>query len=108
MPSDLTEQEFSRHLNSTFQASLEDQAVELELVEVNPYMPGKNEQAGMERFSIYLEGPRDVCLPQNVYHLEHAAMGELDLFLVPVAASEKGFRYEAVFNYFKDKTRTED
>ncbi|GEM_PF-280834 len=101
MPTNLTEQEFSRHLNSMFQVRLEDHVLELKLVEVNAYLPGKNEQAGMERFSIYFDGPQDLCLPQNVYHLEHPAMGELDLFLVPVAASEKGFRYEAVFNYFK-------
>lgn len=104
MPTDLTEQEFSRHLNSTFQLNLKDHAVDLKLVEVKAYMPGKNEQAGMERFSAFFDGPRDLCLPQDLYHLEHAEMGGLDLFLVPIAANENGFRYEAVFNYFKDKS----
>ena len=97
---DLTEQEFSRHLNSTFQLNLEDNT-ELKLVEVKPYMPGKNEQAGMERFSIYFDGPPDRLLPQGLHHLEHADMGGLDLFLVPIAGDEKKLRYEAVFNYFK-------
>ena len=99
---DLTEQEFSRLLNSTFQLNLEDHTTELKLVEVKPYMPGKNEQAGMERFSIYFDGPPDRLLPQGLHHLEHADMGGLDLFLVPIAGDEKKFRYEAVFNYFKD------
>jgi hypothetical protein len=98
---DLTEQEFSRHLNSTFQLNLEGQATELKLVEVKPYLPGKNEQAGMERFSIYFDGPPDRRLPQGLHHLEHTDMGGLDLFLVPIAGDEKKFRYEAVFNYFK-------
>ena len=102
MPTDLTEQEFSRHLNSTFQLNLQDQTLDLKLVEVKAYMSGKNEQAGMERFSIYFDGPPDRRLPQGVYHLEHADMGGLDLFLVPIARDEKKFRYEAVFNYFKD------
>ena len=101
MPINLTEQEFSRHLNSTFQLNLEDHTLELKLVEVKAYMPGKNEQAGMERFSIYFEGPPDRRLPQKLYHLEHADMGGLDLFLVPIAADEKKLRYEAVFNYFR-------
>ncbi len=101
MPINLTEQEFSRHLNSTFQLKLEDHTLELILVEVKAYMPGKNEQAGMERFSIYFDGPSDHRLPQQLYHLEHPDMGGLDLFLVPVAGDEKKLRYEAVFNYFK-------
>ncbi len=101
MPIDLTEQEFSRHLNSMFQLKLEDQNVELQLVDVKAYMPGKNEQSGMERFSIYFDGPPDQRLPQGLYHFEHTDMEGLDLFLVPIAGDEKKFRYEAVFNYFK-------
>ena len=99
----LTEQEFSRHLNSKFQLGLPDRTLELELVEVKAYMPGVNEQAGMERFSVYFDGPPDHRLPQKLYHLEHAAMRDLDLFLVPVAGDEKKVRYEAVFNYFKQQ-----
>jgi len=30
-------------------------------------------------------------------------MGAFDLFLVPVSRNESGFRYEAVFNYFKQQ-----
>ena len=101
MPTDMTEQEFSRHLNSTYQLNLEDHNMELKLVEVKAYAPGKNEQAGMERFSVYFDGPPDRPLTQGLYHLEHADMGGLDLFLVPVAGNEKKFCYEAVFNYFK-------
>ena len=101
MPIDLTEQEFSRHLNSTFKLNLEDHTLELRLVEVKAYMPGKNEQAGMERFSIYFDGPGDTRLPQSVYSLTHEQMGQFDIFLVPISGDEKGFRYEAVFNYFK-------
>ena len=98
----LTEQEFSLHLNSDFQLKLEDRTLELKLVDVKAYMPGKNEHAGMERFSIYFDGPPDHRLPQGLYHLDHADMEGLDLFLVPIAGDEKSLRYEAVFNYFKD------
>jgi len=101
MPTDMTEQEFSRHLNSTFQLTQDGQTVELKLVEVKPYLPAKNERADMERFSIYFDGPPDRRLLQGVHHLEHAEMGGLDIFLVPIAGDEKRYRYEAVFNYFK-------
>jgi len=102
MSPELTEQEFSRHLNSKFQLELEDQNLELELVEVKAYLPRENEHAGMERFSVYFDGPATHYLPQQLYHLEHASMGGVDLFLVPISGDEKRFRYEAVFNYFKD------
>lgn len=99
----LTEQEFSRHLNSKFQLKLEDRTLELKLVEVKAYLTGVNEQSGMERFSIYFDGPPDHQLPQKLYRLEHADMGGLDIFLVPIARDEKALHYEAVFNYFKSE-----
>jgi hypothetical protein len=101
MPATLTEQEFSQHLNSQFQLKLDDRELELELVEVKGYPAGPNEQGGMERFSIFFNGPGDIKLPQAVYHLTHERMGEFDVFLVPVSGDAKGYRYEAVFNYFK-------
>ena len=100
MTPEFTEKEFSQHLNSTFLITFTDGEIELRLVEVKGYVPGANEESGMERFSIFLDGAR-VCLPQGVYRLKHEQMGELDIFLVPVSAEQDGFRYEAVFNRFK-------
>jgi hypothetical protein len=97
----LTEKEFSRHLNSRFKLTLQDQEVELELIEVKAYLPQANDQGGMERFSIYFDGPVNIRLPQSVYRLEHEQMGEFEIFLVPISGDQKGFHYEAVFNYFK-------
>ena len=57
----------------------------------------------MERFSLYFAGPREPYLTQRVYPMEHELMGAFDIFLVPVAQGENGgFRYEAVFNYYKE------
>ncbi len=97
----LTEKEFSQHLNTKFQVRLDDQKLELELVEVKGYLPQANEQSGMERFSIFFVGPGNARLPQRLYSLKHEQMGEFEIFLVPISGNEKGFRYEAVFNYFK-------
>ena len=97
----LTEKEFSRHLNSRFKLTLQDQEIELELIEVKAYLPQANEQGEMERFSIFFAGPGNIRLPQRVYRLEHQQMGEFEIFLVPISGGQKGFRYEAVFNYFK-------
>ena len=101
MPADLTEKEFSQHVNTKFQLKLDDQQIELELVGVKGYLPQANEQGGMERFSVFFDGPGHLRLAQRLYSLEHEQMGEFEIFLVPVSGGAKGFRYEAVFNYFK-------
>jgi len=102
MSAQLTETEFSKHLNTKFRITGE-QPIELELTEVKGYFSKPNEESGMERFSAFFYGPGDRYLRQRVYALEHDVMGAFELFLVPVARDEKGFRYEAVFNYFKER-----
>jgi len=102
MSAPLTEEEFSKHVNTKFRIAGE-QPVELELAEVKGYLSKEHEQTGMERFSAFFSGPSKPYLPQRVYALEHDQMGAFELFLVPVASTENGFRYEAVFNYFKEK-----
>jgi hypothetical protein len=81
-----------------------EEPIELELAEVKSYQSRTNEQSGMERFSIFFVGPPEPYLPQHIYSLAHEQMGAFDLFLVPIGGNEKGFRYEAVFNYFKKKS----
>jgi|SRR5205085_11028794 len=98
----LTQEEFSKHLNTRFRVTGE-QPLELELTEVKGYLSQSHEQSGMERFSAFFRGPGERYLPQAMYSLEHEAMGAFDLFLVPVAKDENGFRYEAVFNYFREQ-----
>ena len=104
MPASLTEKEFSQHLNTGFRLNLEldpPRQVELKLIEVKSYPSRAQEQSGMERFSVFFSGPAGLRLPQHVYRLQHETMGEFDIFLVPVAGTDQGFHYEAVFNYFK-------
>jgi hypothetical protein len=101
MPVSLTEKEFSQHVGTKFRIQSDDREIELELNEVKVYASQEIEQGGMERFSVFFAGPGDSFLPQKLYGLAHDRMGEFELFLVPIAGNEKGFRYEAVFNYFK-------
>ena len=106
MPTDLTENEFSQHLNTKFRVKLDlpalaDRQVTLELVKVKGYAYNAEEHKGMERFSVFFQGPADVRMAQNLYTLDHDAMGAFEIFLVPIARNDEGFQYEAVFNYFK-------
>src|SRR5882672_9037103 len=99
MAASLTEAEFSKHVGSKFLINVEPRTFDLELVEVKGYLPGPNDQIGMERFSAFFSGPGEVKLTQGIYPLKHEGMGEFEIFLVPIAADQQGFRYEAVFNY---------
>jgi hypothetical protein len=65
-------------------------AFEVELVEVTeiPREPG-----GRVPFSLVFHGGPNPPLEQRIYRIEHDGLGELDLFLVPIAIN----RYEAVF-----------
>jgi hypothetical protein len=97
----LTHDEFSKHVGSKFQIPLADGDFNLTLAEVKAYMPGDNEESGMERFSVFFDGPADLLLPQQTYLLRHEQMGEFDIFMTPISGDAKGIRYEAVFNYYK-------
>ena len=102
MPASLTEEEFSKHVNTFFRVNLDAEApVDLDLVEVKGYMKNPGDQDGMERFSVFFKGPGKPFLPQSTYSLSNEGMGTIDLFLVPIGPDGDGFRYEAVFNYFK-------
>ena len=97
-----TEAEFAKYLNTTFQVQLESaKLLDLTLVAVTPKQIEPHEQAGMERFSALFSGPLDFFLPQQTYHITHPEMGEFDVFLVAVAREADGFKYEAVYNYFR-------
>ena len=102
MAANLTEKEFSKHVNTKFRVELDgENSVDLELTEVKGYMSKHNEQSGMERFSIYFQGPPEPYLEQKLYAFQHAGMGSFEMFLVPIAKNDRGFSYESVFNYFK-------
>ncbi|HSS22802.1 MAG TPA: hypothetical protein VLL54_22200 [Pyrinomonadaceae bacterium] len=102
MPAELTEAEFSKHVNTKFQVRTDSETpIDLELDEVKGYSSRYKEHDGMERFSIFFNGPKQPFLEQTTYTLEHEQMGEFEIFLVPIARRDDGFRYEAVFNYFK-------
>ncbi|MFL6335778.1 MAG: DUF6916 family protein [Pyrinomonadaceae bacterium] len=99
-----TEEDFRRHLGTKFGVRVETpRPLELELDEVKSYNPKGSEAGGMERFSLHFYGPGDIMLQQNTFTLDHPEMGELILFMVPVGRDDRGFRYEVVFNYYKDE-----
>jgi hypothetical protein len=48
-------------------------------------------------FRLEFRGPAEPVLEQRIHRLEHAALGTLEIFLVPVGRDEGGTTYEAIF-----------
>ncbi len=91
----LTCEDFSRRAGETFRHTRESgEILELELVEAVE-MGGTPSQRAP--FSVVFRVPAESHLEQAIYALEHAEMGMLELFLVPLGPHEDGMRYEAVF-----------
>jgi hypothetical protein len=92
---ELTKEAFKRNLNTTFWLRDHGGArVSLELVEIrNGYSTSRQEM-----FSLLFRGDPGRIHPQQVYPMEHDAIGTFDLFLVPVGRDHAGTSYEAIFN----------
>ena len=86
--------DFEGHLNDTFTVLLGSERLEMMLVEVKAM--GQGERAG-GAFSTLWQGPQSPVLSQGTYELQHADLGSLALFLVPVAQRDAGIQYEAIF-----------
>lgn len=57
-----------------------------------------NPRMKRDAFAWHFIGPRTPMLRQNTYVMQHDTMGVLQVFIVPIGASEDGVRYEALFN----------
>jgi hypothetical protein len=93
----LTKETFEPRQGEAFKLTHETAAGEVELKLASVQGTGLQGKAEREQFSLHFHGPRDPVLPQQIYHLENAELGAMDLFLVPIARDEQGMVYEAVF-----------
>lgn len=90
-----TKEQFSEHVDSTFKGRLDDgQVFDLELFKIESSISNNIQEA----FSLLFRAPLDIPPFQNMFHLEHEKMGEMDLFLVPVRQKDDCLVFEAVFN----------
>lgn len=89
--------DFQACLNDVFVLTIDDYRDELELIQVDRH-EDRHSIDERDAFSILLQSKAEQILPQQIYRLQHATMGELDIFLVPIGQDENGVRYEAVFS----------
>ena len=91
----MTRDSFAANANSIFCVQgAHGEAVELELIELSE----GRANPGHEIFSLTFRGPIEAFLGQGMVSMSHDAIGDFELFIVPVAQTSDGFLYEAVFN----------
>lgn len=92
---DWTYQHFAAFLHDTFHVEqLYQTRISLQLIEATPYPASAN----YESFGLVFRGPNDAPLPQATHRFQHAAFGDLDLFIVPIRQDAGGLYYEVIFN----------
>lgn len=87
---------FAPHVGETFVVAMPGTRLELILREAKS-LASRPDPERRAPFSLLFSGPADAPLPQRIYPLEHAELGTLEIFLVPLGPSGAELRYEAVF-----------
>jgi hypothetical protein len=95
---DVTVETFQGREGESFSIQFADATLELTLADVTaaPEKWGRSEQRAP--FSILFDGPLEHVLPQRIWPVDHAELGRLDLFLVPLGPEGEAMRYQAVFS----------
>ena len=90
---------FAEQVGSTFEVVDMSSPLALKLSKVVEHARTETNEA----FSVFFLGSAGQFMPQGTHKLRHAQFGEQEIFLVPVAKTNAGFEYEAVFNYILSK-----
>ena len=96
MPETLTHADFEPLVGDTVTFAGEERTLELMLdaVELLPQPP---DDKGRAPFSLTFHDAEQEHVPQQTFAVEHATLGRLDVFAVPIGPGPDGMRYEAIF-----------
>lgn len=93
----LTLEHFSGCVNETFRAEINEGEIEFVLVEARPIPPPAGNLMRAP-FSLLFRNTSSFLFPQQTYRMRHSQVGDVGIFLVPVAREREGFLYQAIFN----------
>jgi hypothetical protein len=92
----VTCEQFAACLNQDFEIVFSDGALPVKLSEARPL--GVRPESIREPFALVFITSRPLRLPQGTYKMRHPQLGEMEIFLVQVAADQNSSTFEAVFN----------
>ena len=87
---------FAACLDQDFEIVFADGTLTVKLTEARPL--GVRPESIREPFSLTFVLGRPLRLPQGIYKMRHAQLGEMEIFLVQLAADATSSTFEAVFN----------
>lgn len=97
----LSAADFAPHVDTMFRIAFSDGQVELRLAEVQELpraTAAPSREAARTPFSLlFVHSGATFYLPQRIYTLEHAALGAIEIFVVPLGPDARGMRYQAIF-----------
>jgi hypothetical protein len=88
--------DFTPCVNQDFEIVTSAGTLVLQLFEARPL--GARPGAAREPFALTFGGPAELRLPQGIYNMSNAQLGEMEIFLVQIAADQTSSTFEAVFN----------
>jgi hypothetical protein len=93
----LTRDVFAPCVGQAFLLSTEGGPVTLSLLRADALGAHASLPGRRQPFSLVFVGPGQPVLAQHIYRIEHATLGALEIFLVPIGRDEGGVRYESIF-----------
>src|ERR1043166_6131577 len=90
-------EEFAACLDHNFEIVFSDGTLPVKLIEAKQWGPDQPPNI-RQPFSLTFRVERNLRLPQGTYKMRHANLGEMEIFLVQVAADQNSATLEAVFN----------
>jgi hypothetical protein len=92
----VTCEQFAACLNQDFEMVFTDGTLPMTLSEARPL--GVRAESIREPFSLAFVTGRPLRLPQGTYKIRHPQLGEMEIFLVQIAADQNTSTFEAVIN----------
>jgi len=91
------QEQFAACLDQDFEIVFPDGVLPVKLIEAKQWGPDQPPNI-RQPFSITFRAKRNLRLPQGAYKMRNSNLGEMDIFLVQIAADANSSRFEAVFN----------
>lgn len=89
-------EQFAACLNQDFEIVFPKGTLVLKLTEARPL--GSRPESLREPFALTFLGRSNPRLPQQIYKMRNATLGEMEIFLVPIGGDQTSCTFEAVFN----------
>ena len=93
----VTCEDFAACLNQDFEIIFPDGTLPVKLTEAKPWGPDQPATV-RQPFTLTFRLERNLRLPQGTYKMRHSTLGEMEIFIVPIAADANSSTLEAVFN----------